>query len=77
VVGIVADAGTGKSRLCLEFSERCQARGIRVGFAHGVSHAKAIPLLPILESFRDYFGVTERDGCFRVSKTAGCFVARG
>ncbi len=61
-VGIVAEAGTGKSRLCLEFSERCQARGIRVGFAHGVSHGKAIPLLPVLEFFRDYFAVSERDG---------------
>jgi len=61
VVGIVAEAGTGKSRLCLELSERCQARGIRVGIARAVSHGKAIPLLPILELFRDYFGVSERD----------------
>ena len=27
VVGIVAEAGTGKSRLCFEFLERCRARG--------------------------------------------------
>ena len=26
VVGVVAEAGTGKSRLCLEFVERCRAR---------------------------------------------------
>jgi class 3 adenylate cyclase len=34
VIGVVADAGTGKSRLCLEFVERCRARGIRVNEAH-------------------------------------------
>src|SRR6184192_103004 len=28
VVGVVADAGVGKSRLCFEFLERCRARGI-------------------------------------------------
>ena len=30
VVGIVADPGVGKSRLCFEFVERCRARGIFV-----------------------------------------------
>ena len=29
VVGIVAEPGIGKSRLCLEFAERCRARGHR------------------------------------------------
>ena len=28
VVGIVAEAGAGKSRLCFEFFERCRARGL-------------------------------------------------
>jgi class 3 adenylate cyclase len=61
VVGVVAEPGTGKSRLCLELAERCRARGIRVGVTHAVSHGKAIPLLPVLELFRDYFGVSEHD----------------
>ena len=26
VVGVVGEAGVGKSRLCLEFVERCQGR---------------------------------------------------
>jgi hypothetical protein len=26
VIGVVAEAGTGKSRLCYEFAERCRAR---------------------------------------------------
>ena len=46
VVGVVADPGLGKSRLCFEFVERCRARGITVYEAHGVSHGKLIPFLP-------------------------------
>src|SRR5213593_1803551 len=61
VVGVVAEPGTGKSRLCYEFAERCRAREIPVHDAHGVAHGKAIPLLPILEFFRGYFGITEQD----------------
>ena len=61
VVGVVAEAGTGKSRLCFEFLERCRARGVAVNQAHAVPHGKALPLLPILELFRDYFGITARD----------------
>jgi class 3 adenylate cyclase/predicted ATPase len=61
VVGVVAHPGLGKSRLCFEFAERCRARGIAVYEAHGVSHGRAIPLLPVLESLRGYFGITEQD----------------
>ena len=28
VVGVVGEGGVGKSRLCFEFLERCQARGL-------------------------------------------------
>ncbi len=61
VVGVVADPGVGKSRLCMEFMEHCRSRGIAVFEAHGVSHGKAIPFLPILELFRGYYGITEQD----------------
>jgi AAA ATPase domain/Adenylate and Guanylate cyclase catalytic domain len=61
VVGVVAEPGTGKSRLCYEFAERSRARAIPVYEARGVAHGKAVPLLPILESFRNYFGITEQD----------------
>src|SRR2546426_448856 len=62
VVGVVAEAGTGKSRLCFEFAERCRARGIPVYETHAVAHGKAVPLLPVLELWRRYFGITEQDG---------------
>jgi predicted ATPase/class 3 adenylate cyclase len=61
VIGIVAEPGTGKSRLCYEFAERCRAREIPVYEGHGVAHGKAVSLLPILEFFRSYFGIIEHD----------------
>ncbi len=61
VVGIVAEAGTGKSRLCHELAERCRQRGILVRSAQGVAHGKAVPLLPMLEFYREAFGITAAD----------------
>jgi len=61
VVGVVAEAGTGKSRLCFEFLERCRARGLRVYEGRAVAHGRNIPFLPILEVFRAYFGLTLQD----------------
>jgi class 3 adenylate cyclase len=61
VVGVVAEAGTGKSRLCLEFVERCQARGISVSEGHCPAHGKTVPYLPLLEVLRGIFGIGERD----------------
>ncbi len=61
VIGVVAEPGVGKSRLCYEFAVRCRARGLAVDEAHGVAHGKAIPFLPVIEYLRAYFGITERD----------------
>jgi adenylate cyclase len=61
LVGVVGEAGVGKSRLCFEFLERCRARGIMTSEAQGVAHGKNVPLLPILRLFRTFYGITERD----------------
>jgi class 3 adenylate cyclase/tetratricopeptide (TPR) repeat protein len=61
VVGVVAEAGTGKSRLCFELAERCRARGMTVNVGHAVAHGKNIPYLPMLQVFRGYYGITEQD----------------
>ena len=61
VVGIMAEAGTGKSRLCFEFLERCRARGMKVFEGRAVAHGRNIPFLPILEVYRSYFGITLQD----------------
>jgi adenylate cyclase len=61
VVGIVAEAGVGKSRISHEFAERCRGRGIEVFEAQGQSHGRSIPLMPILQMLRAYFGIADRD----------------
>jgi class 3 adenylate cyclase/tetratricopeptide (TPR) repeat protein len=62
VVGIVAEAGVGKSRLCYEFIERTRARRVAVHQAHCVPHGRMVPFLPILELLRGYFGISEQEG---------------
>jgi class 3 adenylate cyclase/tetratricopeptide (TPR) repeat protein len=57
VVGVVGEAGIGKSRLCFEFAENCRGRGIRVFEARVLAHGRATPFQPVLELLRDYFGL--------------------
>ena len=57
-VGVVGEAGAGKSRLCFEFAESCRKRGIAVYEARVQPHARATPYQPILELLRDYLGVS-------------------
>jgi adenylate cyclase len=60
-VGIVAEPGVGKSRLCHEFAERCRARGIQVFECQGQSHGRQIPFMPVLQMLRSYFGIADSD----------------
>lgn len=61
VVGIVGEAGVGKSRLCHEFAQRCKARGMPVYQVAGQAHAKSVPLLPVLQLMRAYFEIGDQD----------------
>jgi adenylate cyclase len=61
VIGIVGEAGLGKSRLCLEFMERCRSEGLTTYETSGVSHGKSIPFLPMLRLFRAFFEVTDQE----------------
>jgi class 3 adenylate cyclase/tetratricopeptide (TPR) repeat protein len=61
VVGVMADAGFGKSRLCREFIESCRTRGINITEGRGIAHGRRIPLLPVIRMLRDYFGIEEDD----------------
>nr|WP_246755660.1 adenylate/guanylate cyclase domain-containing protein [Bradyrhizobium sp. CCBAU 53338] len=62
VVGVVGEAGIGKSRLCFEFAEGCRARGIRVYEARVLAHGQATPFQPVLELLRDVFGLKAIEG---------------
>jgi class 3 adenylate cyclase/tetratricopeptide (TPR) repeat protein len=61
VVGVVGEAGVGKSRLCHEFVERCRRQGIPVYEAQGQAHGREIPFLPVLQMMRSYFAIAESD----------------
>src|SRR5947208_1402476 len=53
----LAEAG----RIYHEFAERCRARGIPVHEAHAVAHGMMVPLVPVLEYLRGYFGIAGPD----------------
>src|SRR5262249_40553560 len=61
VIGVAGEPGVGKSRLCHELAEKARAQGVRVHTAHCVAHGKMVPLLPVLELMRDFFGLSEQD----------------
>ncbi len=61
VIGVVGEAGVGKSRLCAEFLERCQSRGLTTYETTGVAHGKAVPFLPMLRLYRAFFGIRDQD----------------
>jgi class 3 adenylate cyclase/tetratricopeptide (TPR) repeat protein len=61
VVGVVGEAGIGKSRLCFEFAEHCRGKDIRVFEARVLAHGKATPFQPVLELLRDYFGLRTKE----------------
>ncbi len=61
VIGIVGEAGVGKSRLCHEFVQRARATGMPVYHASGHAHTKSVPLMPVLEFMRAYFDISEQD----------------
>jgi class 3 adenylate cyclase/predicted ATPase len=60
IVAVVADAGTGKSRLFHEFRAAIPST-CKVFQAYSVSHGKASPWLPVLELLRGYFGIANSD----------------
>ncbi|HKV55114.1 MAG TPA: adenylate/guanylate cyclase domain-containing protein [Candidatus Binataceae bacterium] len=60
IVAVVAEAGTGKSRLFYEFKAAIPG-DCKILEAYSVSHGKASAWLPVLELLRSYFGLIEHD----------------
>jgi class 3 adenylate cyclase/predicted ATPase len=60
IAAIVAEAGTGKSRLVYEFKATIPA-GCKLLEAYSVSHGKATAWLPVIELLRNYFALLDAD----------------
>jgi predicted ATPase/class 3 adenylate cyclase len=60
IVAVMAEAGTGKSRLFHEFKATIP-KTCKVLEAYSVSHGKASSWLPVLELLRGYFGFQDTD----------------
>ena len=76
VVGLAAEAGAGKSRLCHELAERCRARGILVRSGAGVPHGRALPLEPVLEYHREIYGIASEDSAALARQKIAGFIAQ-
>ena len=61
VIGLVAEPGVGKSRLCHEFAQRCRADGLEVFEAQAQAHGTTTPFMPVLQMLRAFFGIGERE----------------
>ncbi|HEY1356214.1 MAG TPA: adenylate/guanylate cyclase domain-containing protein [Solirubrobacterales bacterium] len=61
VIGIVGEAGVGKSRLCHEFTQRWRAEGVPVYHTSGLAHTRSVPLMPVMHLMRSYFDITDQD----------------
>ncbi len=66
VVGIVGEAGVGKSRLILEFRKSLGAEQPRLLQAHCLHYGGSMPYLPIIEMLRSYFDVKETEREFAI-----------
>jgi class 3 adenylate cyclase/predicted ATPase len=60
IVAVMAEAGTGKSRLFYEF-KAVLSPACKLLEAYSVSHGKASAWLPVLELLRDYFSSQDAD----------------
>ncbi len=61
VVGIVGEAGVGKSRLVLELRNMLREQGCACLEGSCLHHGRSMSYLPILDVLRAYFGIEEED----------------
>ena len=61
VVGVVGEAGVGKSRLLLEFRKQLPAGEVTFVEGRCLHYGGAMPYLPILDILRSYFEIKEDD----------------
>jgi tetratricopeptide (TPR) repeat protein len=61
VVGVVGEAGVGKSRLFWEFTRSRRTHGCLVLESRSVSYGKATACLPVIDCLKSYFRIEDRD----------------
>lgn len=61
VVGIMGEAGIGKSRLLYEFRQALRGEAVVFLEGHCVSYGSAVPFLPVLETMRRACRITDAD----------------
>jgi class 3 adenylate cyclase len=71
VVGVVGDAGVGKSRLCLEFIQHCRERGVAVYEVHCPAHGSTVPWLAMRDLLRSYFALADGQEVDAIRRSVG------
>ena len=62
VIGVVGEAGLGKSRLVHEFYRSLGRRRLAYRAGRCLSYASTMPYLPVLDLLRHHCGITDTDG---------------
>ncbi len=71
VVGIVGEAGQGKSRLLYEFRQRIKDKTITYLEGRCLSYGRSIPYHPIIDVLRHHCGISETDHAEAVMEKVG------
>lgn len=74
-VGLVAEAGVGKSRLCFEFAEGCRTAGVRVLEGRALAHSRATPFEPVIDVLKAFFEIVADDSPARAREKVGAQLA--
>lgn len=61
VIGLCAEAGSGKSRISHEFKQECQANGMQIIEATAKVNTGSSSMLVVLELFRSVFGLSGQE----------------
>ena len=76
VVGILGDAGVGKSRLLMEFRNRLHQEKITYLEGHCLHYGDSMSYLPVLDILRDYFQIKDEEREIIINKKIMHKIAR-
>ena len=62
VIGIMGEAGMGKSRLLYEFAQSLTGQAVTYRVGHCLAYSSATPYLPVRDLLWQHCGITESDG---------------